>query len=176
MKVTNNTSFTLIAFGWFQSKGYGDDVSISPGQTADVNGPYLGEMGSGHCYIALPGELPVTKAPTAKTDFTSHKENRSTSLMETGALPSGTRRTNRILMSPNGGANARTKKWQKLSASLSRDIPIGSGLSQHQKSNPIASVRSKSRQLARQKLPDSVGRFLLCTRSQHPMFVKSNDR
>ena len=69
MKVTNNTSFTLIAFGWFQSKGYGDDVSISPGQTADVNGPYLGEMGGGHCHIALPGGITCHEGPDSEDRF-----------------------------------------------------------------------------------------------------------
>ncbi|MDP2655219.1 MAG: hypothetical protein Q8P17_01525 [bacterium] len=57
MKVINSTSFALIAFGWYQPKGYGDDVSISPGQSAEVNGPYIGDMGDGHCYVALAGEV-----------------------------------------------------------------------------------------------------------------------
>lgn len=63
MKVTNNTSFALIAFGWLQPKGYGDDVEIPPGETAEVNGPYLGEMGGGSCHVALAGEVVCKETP-----------------------------------------------------------------------------------------------------------------
>lgn len=57
MKVANKTSFSITAFGWHELKGYGDDIHIPPGETAEVNGPYLGEMGGGSCHVALDGEV-----------------------------------------------------------------------------------------------------------------------
>ena len=67
MKVLNKTSFSLIAFGWHEDIGYGDDVTILPGETGEVNGPYLGEMGGGDCHVALVGELVCQEAPDDKT-------------------------------------------------------------------------------------------------------------
>lgn len=57
MKVTNNTSFAVIAFGYHTRRGYGDDVTIQPGEFADVSGPYVDEMDGGSCYIHLSGEI-----------------------------------------------------------------------------------------------------------------------
>lgn len=55
MKVINKASFPVIAFGWDTRIDYGDDVRIEPGHSAEVLGPYLGEMGGGDCHIALLG-------------------------------------------------------------------------------------------------------------------------
>ena len=63
MKVTNNASFDVIAFGTLNAKGYGNDVRIPAGQTAEVNGPYLGEMGGGSCHAALIGEIVCQETP-----------------------------------------------------------------------------------------------------------------
>lgn len=63
MKVTNNTSFVVIAFGWREPTGYADDVSIAPGATEDVNGPYVGEMNGHPCFVALEGELTCQETP-----------------------------------------------------------------------------------------------------------------
>ena len=63
MKIINKTSFEVIAFGWHNKKGYGDDVPILPGQSVEVNGPYLGEMDGGKCYIALDGEIICHEGP-----------------------------------------------------------------------------------------------------------------
>lgn len=57
MKITNNCSYDLVAFGWDTRFGYGDDVTIPTGQTAEVSGPYVGEMGGGACRLALEGEV-----------------------------------------------------------------------------------------------------------------------
>ena len=63
MKITNNASFPIIAFGWQKITGYADDVLIAQGETRDVNGPYIGEMGGGSCYIHLTGELVCQETP-----------------------------------------------------------------------------------------------------------------
>ena len=69
MKVTNNAPYKLIAFGFHTQKGYGEDVEIPSGQTADVNGPYLGEMGGGSCHAALLGEIACHEAPDSDAGF-----------------------------------------------------------------------------------------------------------
>src|SRR3989344_4139548 len=63
MKVTNDASFAVIAFGTHNKKGYGVDVRIPAGQSAEVNGPYLGEMGGGSCHVALIGEVTCQETP-----------------------------------------------------------------------------------------------------------------
>ena len=63
MKITNEASFPVLAFGWLASKGYADDVLIGPGEAKDVNGPYLGEMDGGSCHVALIGEVTCQEAP-----------------------------------------------------------------------------------------------------------------
>ncbi len=69
MKVTNNTSSTLVAFGFHTQLGRGDYMEISPGQTVDVQGPYLGEMGGGKCYVALLGEIICQLDPDNEVGF-----------------------------------------------------------------------------------------------------------
>jgi len=66
MKVKNNAPFDVIAFGTHNQKGYENDVRIPAGQTAEVNGPYLGEMGSGSCHVALIGEITCQETPDDK--------------------------------------------------------------------------------------------------------------
>lgn len=69
MKVHNRCSYPLIAFGWHATKGYALDVTIPIGATADVNGPYLGEMGGGSCYVALLGEITCHDDPDNEKGF-----------------------------------------------------------------------------------------------------------
>lgn len=57
MKITNNCSFDVIAFGWDTGFGYGDEVRIHTGQSAQVSGQYIGEMGEESCRLALEGEI-----------------------------------------------------------------------------------------------------------------------
>ncbi len=59
MQVTNRCSFAVIGFGWDERFGYGDDVNIKPGETKDVFGPHIGEMGGKSCNLVLPGDLIV---------------------------------------------------------------------------------------------------------------------
>ena len=57
MKVTNNTGFTVVAYGMARErKDKGPKVAIRPGETVNVLGPYLGEM-DGPCHLAILGEL-----------------------------------------------------------------------------------------------------------------------
>jgi len=63
MKVTNNTSFVVIAFGYRAPQGYAEDVEIPPGETKDVNGPYLGEMDGEACHVAILGEVICQEEP-----------------------------------------------------------------------------------------------------------------
>ncbi len=57
MRVINNTDHPIIAFGVHTKLGYGEDVIIEPGQAAEVQGPFLGEMDNGECYVHIEGEL-----------------------------------------------------------------------------------------------------------------------
>ena len=63
MKVTNHAACPTIAFGIVAKVGYGEDVTIQPGESADVSGPYLGEMGGGDCYIHLEGTITCHEGP-----------------------------------------------------------------------------------------------------------------
>lgn len=69
MKVTNNASFPVIAFGIHMEIGYGDDVIIQPGESAEVSGPRIGEMGKCSCYIHLDGELVCHEASDDDNSF-----------------------------------------------------------------------------------------------------------
>jgi hypothetical protein len=70
MKVTNNCSFAVIAFGWHVAYGYGGDVRIEPGRSAEISGPYVGELDGGSCHIALLGEDVVCQeAPDEENGF-----------------------------------------------------------------------------------------------------------
>lgn len=69
MKVTNNTSYALVAFGWHLQKGYGEDVTIKAGETKEVSGPYLGEMGELSCYVLVPGEISCQETPDDDTGY-----------------------------------------------------------------------------------------------------------
>lgn len=63
MNIMNSTSYPLIAFCWHTEKGYGDDVTIQPNQSANVSGPYVGEMGGGKCYVNVLGRIVCTENP-----------------------------------------------------------------------------------------------------------------
>lgn len=70
MKVKNATSLSLVVFGWKTQVGCGDDVFIAPGETCEVNGPYLCRMidvKDVSCFIAFEGEV------TCQEDFTETK-------------------------------------------------------------------------------------------------------
>lgn len=69
MKINNNTSSNLIAFGWHAKYGYGDDVEINPNQSAEVSGPYIGEMGGGSCHIVIEGEIVCQETPDDDNGF-----------------------------------------------------------------------------------------------------------
>ena len=69
MDITNSTSFEVIAFGWHTDRGYGDDVSIQPGETKEVNGPFIGEMGGGDCHILIEGEINCHEGPDDENGF-----------------------------------------------------------------------------------------------------------
>lgn len=69
MKIINNTSFDVIAFGWHTEHGYGDEIKIKPAQFAYVSGPYIGEMGGKRCYITIKGEITCQEAPDDDNGF-----------------------------------------------------------------------------------------------------------
>ena len=69
MKVINGTTYPLIAFGWHLERGYGSEVTINPGESAEVSGPYLGEMGGGDCHIAIEGEITCQEGPDDDKGF-----------------------------------------------------------------------------------------------------------
>lgn len=69
MKVTNNASFPVQAFGFHTERGYGSDIHIKPGESADIISPYLGEMDGGSCQIAIPGEITCHEGPDGDGRF-----------------------------------------------------------------------------------------------------------
>lgn len=69
MKVFNQTSSEIIAFGWHREKGYGRDVRIFPGQCADVHGPYLHKVDGKELYVFLQGEIVCTENPDGGVCF-----------------------------------------------------------------------------------------------------------
>ncbi len=69
MKVSNNTSQRLIAFGWNTKLGYSEDVKIEPGQSVDVIGPRIGNMGGGGCRIVIEGEISCQENPDDDNGF-----------------------------------------------------------------------------------------------------------
>lgn len=69
MKVTNNTSFPIKAFGVHTKHGYGTDTHIKQGESADITGPYLGEMGGGSCRISIAGEITCHEGPDGDGTF-----------------------------------------------------------------------------------------------------------
>ena len=69
MKITNKASYAIIAFGVATQHGYGEDVRIEPGQTANVSGPYIGEMDGGKCFIHIEGEITCQETPDDDIGF-----------------------------------------------------------------------------------------------------------
>lgn len=69
MKVINNTTFPVIVFSTETRLGYSEDVTIQSGKSRDVSGPYVGEMGSGDCYIHLAGEVTCHEGPDDNKGF-----------------------------------------------------------------------------------------------------------
>jgi hypothetical protein len=69
MKVTNKASFEVIAFGWHKLKGRGTDVHIRPGETAEVNGPLIHEMGDRIHEVPLTGRITCHEAPDDEQGF-----------------------------------------------------------------------------------------------------------
>jgi hypothetical protein len=69
MKITNRCSFLVTAFCFDTTYGYGNDVDINPGETADVQGPYLGEMGNGKCFVHIEGDIICQETPDDTVGF-----------------------------------------------------------------------------------------------------------
>lgn len=69
MKIENRTSHELIAFGWSIEHGFGKMTSIPSGESADIAGPYIGEMGGGSCHIDIPGEIICHEKPEEEKKF-----------------------------------------------------------------------------------------------------------
>lgn len=69
MKVTNDASFPVRAFGFHTKHGYGSDTHIKPGESADILGPYLGEMGGGSCRVVIAGEITCHEGPDDDNKF-----------------------------------------------------------------------------------------------------------
>jgi hypothetical protein len=69
MIVKNNTSGALLAFGWHKQGGPGEEVIIPSGESIDVKGPYLGEMGGGSCYASVPGQVTCQENPDDDNGF-----------------------------------------------------------------------------------------------------------
>ncbi len=57
MRITNNTSFKVIAYIFHYNYGKGALVEIFPQQTAEVEGPLIGRLNDGDCYVYLPGKV-----------------------------------------------------------------------------------------------------------------------
>ena len=70
MKINNSTSYRLKAFGWNKKHGQGEEVEIESGETKEILGPYLGEMGGRECHIHLgDDEIVCHEKPDAETGY-----------------------------------------------------------------------------------------------------------
>ena len=69
MNIVNKTSFPVIALCWHKQYGYGYEVTIDPGQSKEVSGPYIGEMGEGSCRLAMPGEITCHEDEDGESGF-----------------------------------------------------------------------------------------------------------
>jgi phosphohistidine phosphatase SixA len=69
MEVTNKTDYPLIAFTWDTKHGYGKDFLLEPGETKEIIGPYIGEMGGGHCRLVQPGKIVCQSTPDDDNGF-----------------------------------------------------------------------------------------------------------
>lgn len=69
MKITNLASFGVRAFGFHTEHGYGDDTYIKSGETADIYGPYVGEMDGGTCRLVIEGEIICHEPADTDTAF-----------------------------------------------------------------------------------------------------------
>ena len=76
MKVTNNTCFTLKACGWYLNM-YGKQAIIQPGETKEINGPFLGTLEEKKCHVALEGKIICHEKPDDEENdcFYVGKEN-----------------------------------------------------------------------------------------------------
>ena len=79
MRIKNETSFPLIAFGWHEERGFGPEVTIAPGEAKNIFGPYLGDMDDGHCWLAIPGAVTCHEAADKgdrgrRVDFFEHPQ------------------------------------------------------------------------------------------------------
>jgi len=75
VKITNNCSYDLIAFGWDTRLGYGDDVTIAAKQSGEVSGPYVGEMGGGSCHLSIEGDIVCHEGDDDSNGFNVSKGN-----------------------------------------------------------------------------------------------------
>lgn len=75
MDITNKTSFPVIAFGWHIERGYGNDVTIEPGETKLVSGPYVGDMEDEPCFIHIAGEITCHEDPDNDSGFHVSADN-----------------------------------------------------------------------------------------------------
>ena len=72
MKIKNNTSFEVIAFGWYKAMGprsYGADVHILPGEIVEVHGPDFTDGQDVTCQVELTGTITCHEAPDDEHGF-----------------------------------------------------------------------------------------------------------
>jgi hypothetical protein len=69
MQVTNDASFPVIAFCFHSDVGYGNDVTIEPGESAEVQGPYIGQMDGGDCHVIVEGSITCHEKPDDENGF-----------------------------------------------------------------------------------------------------------
>lgn len=56
MNLINNTSEDIIAIPYSKTQGFGKEITVKPGGKEIIQGPYLGEMGGGSCYVVIQGD------------------------------------------------------------------------------------------------------------------------
>lgn len=57
MHIKNNTTVTLVAYGWQEGHRLGDDVVILPGTSSQILGPSLGFQDGREFYVSLLGNI-----------------------------------------------------------------------------------------------------------------------
>lgn len=69
MQVTNNTTFSIVAYCWHKVYGHGEAEVIKPGETQEVSGPLIADTDEGKGYIHVPGEITCHETPDDKNGF-----------------------------------------------------------------------------------------------------------
>jgi len=76
LQITNDTTFSVTAFCQHKDYGNGDKKVIKPGETMELQGPWVGEMGDESGYIQFTGRITCHEKPDNNTGYQVTKEEK----------------------------------------------------------------------------------------------------